>query len=119
MNKKLMTTVLFLFPVAGLAFQASQTPQQNIVILESRLDDTCSTISDHCFPTQHLIAKVGERKIELRKYESRREALLKLGTYSAKLVQDKPTQSYRLNESYILTYPDGKTEKFDLVGLLP
>jgi hypothetical protein len=113
-----ISALLLLLPIAAFANQSSSSQTQNVVVLESHLDVTCDTFTNRCIPTQLLIAKVGDRKIELRLYEGRPEALLALGTYPAKEVLSPGTLPYRLKDSYILTYPDGKTEKFDVVGLL-
>jgi hypothetical protein len=113
-----MIALFFFLPMAGFADQPSRTQQQSLTVLESRLDVICDSLTSRCTLTQHLVAKVEDHKVELRRYESKPEALLALGTYAAQKVQGKADSAYRLNDSYVLTYPDGKTEKFDVVGLL-
>jgi hypothetical protein len=124
-DRKLQSMVLirtvpffFLLPIAPLVAQSPSIQQQSMVVLESRIDTPCDPFTKQCTRAQHLVAQVGDRKLELMRYESKPEALLQLGTYPAQKLPSKPTPSYRLNDSYLLTYPDGQTEKFDVVGLL-
>ena len=82
---------------------------------ESRHGIVCDT---RCTITQQLVATVGDRKLELRIYQNRPEPLLALGAYPGQRVPGKSAVSYRVDESYVLTYPDGKTEKFEVIGIL-
>jgi hypothetical protein len=97
------------------AQQPVPATSESVIVTESRHGIVCDT---RCTITQQATATVGDRKLELRLYENKPELLLALGTYPGLRVPGKTTVSYRINESYILTYPDGKTENFEVTGIL-
>ena len=60
-----------------------------------------------------------EVTINGKKYELSGEignGLLALGDYPAKLVRDEHKTAYQTMQEYELQFPDGKAEKFTLVG---
>jgi hypothetical protein len=92
--------------------------REDVTVTESRLGVVCDSFTNRCTQTQMLVVKVGARKLELRMYESKPEPLLSTGVYPGQRVQGKASSTYRLDEAYVLTFPDGKTERFDVVGVL-
>lgn len=107
-----------LLPLVLRAQQISYGTSERIVVTESRQELVCGLYRDGCTVAQVIVAQVGERKLELRLLENRPEPLLALGTYPGQRIPGKSTLSYRMDESYQLTYPDGKTERFDVIGIL-
>lgn len=101
----------------GLSQQPHAGLHLDVHVTESRHGLVCDPLAGKCITTQLLVATVGSRIVELRLYESRVQPLLALGTYPGELVIEKTAPSYRKDESYMLTYPDGKTEKYEVVGI--
>lgn len=89
---------------------------------------TVHVISSKWFPMPNEFGPEGSTAIEAKvvidgvKYEldarpslRPREGLLKPGDYKARLVKSKrPAPSYQENQSYVLQFPDGKTQRFYL-----
>ncbi len=115
MSGRIQIFSMLLFSALLRAQQPVPATVENVIVTESRHGIVCDT---RCTITQQIIATVGDRKLELRLYENKPEALLALGTYPGQRVSGKTNISYRVDESYILTYPDGKTEKFEVIGIL-
>jgi len=58
--------------------------------------------------------------IEGKKYELKSDggcSLLRLGDYKAKLIEDTHKNSYELRQLYEFQFADGKTKKFEVVGM--
>jgi hypothetical protein len=113
----LSSALLLLMTIPGLSQQPLGSLHEDVHVTESRFGIVCDPFAGRCTITQQLVATVGTRKLELQRYESKVEPLLALGIYPGQLVSGKNVPSYRLDESYVLTYPDGKTEKFQVVGI--
>jgi hypothetical protein len=65
---------------------------------------------------QKLQVTIGGKKYELEADAKGRVALLALGDYKAKLVEDVHKNSYESTQTYEFQFPDGKTRKFTVVG---
>jgi hypothetical protein len=115
MNGKIYVCGALLLSTLLGAQQPVPATSESVIVTESRHGIVCDT---RCTITQQITATVGDRKLELRLYENKPESLLALGTYPGQRVPGKTTVSYRVDESYILTYPDGKAEKFEVTGIL-
>lgn len=103
-------------PVLAAQQVTTAVAREDVTVTESRLGVVCET--SHCTQTQELVVRVGVRKLELRMYESKPEPLLALGVYPGQRVQGKSSSTYRIAEAYLLTFPDGKVERFEVVGIL-
>jgi len=65
---------------------------------------------------QKLTVVIEGRKYELEAQATGRVALLALGDYKAKLIEDVHKNSYESSQIYEFQFPDGKTRKFTVVG---
>jgi hypothetical protein len=67
---------------------------------------------------QQLTATIDGKKYEL-KYSKQfgGVSLLRVGDYSAKLIEQNNANSYELNQVYEFKFADGKTRKFDVIGM--
>ncbi len=64
---------------------------------------------------QSLHVVINGKKFELEA-ETKGHALLALGDYKAKLVEDKHTSTYESSQMYELLFPDKTTKKFVVTG---
>lgn len=65
---------------------------------------------------QSLHVVINGKKFELEAESNRGHALLALGDYKAKLVEDKHTSTYESSQMYELLFPDNTTKKFVVTG---
>ena len=66
--------------------------------------------------SQRLTVTIDGKKYELR--SARVNALLALGDYKAKLVRDEHRTAYDSYQVYEFLFPDHKTRKFEVVGVM-
>jgi len=70
-------------------------------------------------PAQRLKVVIGAKKYELEGTPKGGQiAVLVLGDYKAKLVEDIHKNSYEISRTYELQFSDGKTRRFDVVGVM-
>jgi len=118
MKKMSCLVVLLFLSFQGHSQQPDAVAHEDVVVTESRQGLICDPSEKRCINTQELVATVGGRKLELRLIQERKvNPLLALGTYPGQRVAGKAAPAYRLDEWYVLTYPDGNTEKFQVVGI--
>ena len=66
---------------------------------------------------QKLNATIDGKKYELKYRSTGDVSLLRLGDYRAKLIEDTHKNSYEVNQAYEFQFADGKTRKFEVVGM--
>lgn len=97
------------------------------VFAQSKPDDYSITVHitasrivfgpDHHF-AQNLCATIDGKKYELEfSKQFARVLLLRVGDYRAKLIEQNNTSSYELNQVYEFKFADGKTRKFNVIGM--
>jgi hypothetical protein len=66
---------------------------------------------------QKLNATIDGKKYELEYRNMGGVSLLRVGDYRAKLIEDTHKNSYEVNQVYEFQFDDGKTRKFEVVGM--
>jgi hypothetical protein len=117
-----MRTFLFVLSLilasAGSAQTATDHPLTAQVIA-SRMDSLCTGTSSNCYHFLHLTVIIDAHHYELLDDNTdakRKQGILMLGSYKARLVKDTHSKPYRSYREYELQYPDGETERFTVVG---
>jgi len=112
--KKLLTVVLILLSAAAWAGTEPNPADYsiNVHVSSSRmvLEGEANAFS------QKLSVTINEKKYELRCPGV--NALLALGDYKAKLVRNDHRTAYDSYQVYEFLFPDNKTRKFEVVGVM-
>jgi hypothetical protein len=66
---------------------------------------------------QKLNVTIDGKKYELQHTQLRGASLLRVGEYKARLIDNSLGNSYELNQVYEFIFADGKTRKFQVVGM--
>jgi uncharacterized protein YcfL len=121
----LLVFAMSVAPFLAAQEKAAAAGPVTVKVSESHLVNECSTDAKGSSCSNKLQIKAtingrtywlesqGERKflVTLKAY------LLEPGEYTAILADEEHKGSYKFNSVYELTYPDGKTEKFDVIGV--
>lgn len=101
----------------------AQTPAQaaysDFRVVGAFLVLECSDMhgNSYCPQVMRLRVEDGQHSFELKALRpNSRSALLALGNYKARLVIDEHSKPFLSSRVYELLYPDGSTERFDVVG---
>ena len=68
-------------------------------------------------PVMQINVLIAGRRFELDAAPDRNEGLLMIGDYKARLIEEEHHTPYEMNQTYLLQFPDGKTQKFYLEGI--
>jgi hypothetical protein len=107
--------VFFLF-CAGL-FAQSKPDDYSITVHVTASRNILEPWLTHVRSAQKLNATIDGKKYELEYRSLAGASLLRLGDYKAKLIEDTHKNSYELNQVYEFQFADGKTRKFEVVGM--
>lgn len=86
----------------------------NVHVTSTRWDVVPTTLGPQ--PVQKLNVIIDGKKYELEAEVKGRIALLSLGDYKARLVEDVHKNTYESSQTYELQFSDKKTRKFFVIG---
>jgi hypothetical protein len=126
--KKLLITVLFLFPLV--AWAEKPNPAEftvNVHVQSSHIKQDCGSVSggsNFCEWSQHLTVLIDGKKFELvgpttsKKIHSLPGStiVLHIGDYKAKALTQVNEHAYEYSMSYEFLFSDGETRKYFVVG---
>jgi len=102
---------------SGIAFAQSNSDEYSIVVHVAASRCVAEPfIKGDMMPALKLNALIGGKKYELKEGGAC-SLLLRPGDYKAKLITDKHSNSYEVYQVYEFQFADGKTKKFEVVGL--
>lgn len=112
------------FAVQPILAAPPAAPLLNVRVTASHLDRQCEVAVGGqflCKMVQELTVVINDQVFQLadRKTDQdkgRGGALLKLGTYKGVFVYQEVATDYRSSQTFIMEFPDGKTEDFTVVG---
>jgi len=106
----------FLFFIfSAIAFAQSKPDEYSITVHVTASRCVVEPFIKDSIPALQLKTSIGGKKYELE-FDGRC-SLLRLGDYKAKLVADKHNNSYEVYQVYEFQFDDGKTKKFEVVGM--
>lgn len=114
----LALSLLFTLPLFAQSPDAGYTI--NIHVSESRIRPFCGVMngSSSCVPVRHLSVLINGAKYELESENYHAKAIVALGDYKARLVQDQQKPTHEFNRTDDLMFPDGSTRQFVVTGQL-
>ncbi|MGA8151150.1 MAG: hypothetical protein WB952_09385 [Terriglobales bacterium] len=109
-----IATFVLLF--SALCWAQSNTDEYpiNVHVTSSQWDVVPTTIGPQ--GVQRLNVIIDGKKYELEAEAKGRIALLELGDYKAKLIEDIHKNTYEFTQTYELQFSDKKTRKFFVIG---
>ena len=112
--------VLFLMP--ALAWAGSSKPSGPTVTIHVQASQLVTLCEPQCYRSQHLTVIIDGKKYELDPDKSitlRADTslgVLRVGDYQATIVSDEQQGTYEYHRKYRITFPDGKTRDYLVVG---
>jgi hypothetical protein len=118
---RLAVLIFVLLTSSGTWSQTSaQTATFDLRIVSAFLEDECGQVNfgnSVCRQALHLRVEDSQHSLELVSSRGKPPfTLLALGVYKARLVKDEHSKPFLSSRVYELLYPDGSTERFDVVG---
>lgn len=117
--KKIIFTIFLIVPTPTLAQKPNPAEYTIPVhVRSSRLVEFCSDVtggSNICGWEQQLSVTINGKKYDLQS-GTHAKALLHVGDYKARIVEDKSQRYYEYVRTYEFLFPDGLTRKYFLVG---
>ena len=111
-----MKKLAFLFFIfSAIALAQSKPEEYSITVHVTASRCVVEPFIKGSIPALLLNASIAGKKYELE--SDGRCSLLRLGDYKAKLVADTHKNSYEVYQAYEFQFDDGKTKKFEVVGL--
>ena len=116
--KRVIFAILLIAPTLALAQKPNPADYTIAVhVQSSRLVEFCTDVtrgSNICIWEQQLSVTIDSKKYELQSGNAK--ALLRVGDYKAKIIEDKSEHTYEYARTYEFLFPDGKTRKYFVVG---
>jgi hypothetical protein len=120
MMQKYLLFSFLLLSISAYPQTASHPAVVDVQVVSSHIESECSQVvrgSSVCRQALYLGVQVGQRLLRLEEVQNKLSGnLLVLGSYKARLVKDDHSKPYLSSRVYELQFPDGTTERFDVVG---
>jgi hypothetical protein len=110
------TMTAFLLLLSSFSWAQSNTAENPVNVHVSSSHWVVLPTSIGPLNAQMLNVVIEGKKYELEAQVSGKTALIALGDYKAKLVEDVHKNSYESSQTYEFQFPDGKTRKFLVIG---